>query len=426
MQKDNQNEKPQNKQDTFAAEINTIINKLDTDTLSILLKNALIVTTEQQEIMHQAIVQKIPYYNGHILISKTIYKKDKLSQFRQLLYPGVEYNQTTETKFLESSRIVFPATITPCWSWDNNSKKLIQKDNIGIVFCNGVNFSTTKTADYTKFAENTKELDIQIFLITSYIVEAPYQLTKKANKTVCNLKIPKIGLGEFAKCYSNKKQLTDLYIKNIHQELFNISAKDTTFSWLLEFFNYDNNQNYNEIIKKYFTPSNAKKFFWKILVYYKSSYSIFKQMEETDMTKNFFNALKDKNHLTVIAHSSNQHAFLGGMGYNDTAPLDKQLAGHNNDDYLTAIHLFNLFMPEVLNNPKIEEITINNHEEKGRNQEKKQAKKKVPKRLYWAAGIFLTATLIIALYLERENIKTKISNLFDSSTKIKNANYNRF
>ena len=122
---------------------------------------------------------------------------------------------------------MFPATLTPCFSYDPiRLEGPIKKPDIGIIFCNGVNFETKDTADFKKFNNDLVQLEKHIRKIAHCIVQAAYQLTKKANKTICNLKIPKIGLGQFAKKYQNKKALILCYLHNIQIALYSNSKKN--------------------------------------------------------------------------------------------------------------------------------------------------------------------------------------------------------
>jgi hypothetical protein len=142
--------------------------------LNLLLTKALIVTNQDKEQTFTAIAQKVPCYNGTNENWRNLYSTEALSKFRELLYHNVTYDNNTETKFLQSSPIVFPASITPCWSWDKDSQQLVKKENIGIIFCNGVNFETQNTADYKTFNNNIDKLKEHINTIALCMITAAY------------------------------------------------------------------------------------------------------------------------------------------------------------------------------------------------------------------------------------------------------------
>jgi len=379
------NETEKNKQEALKKKIVATIEEEMRPTLTNLFNNAFIISAEDKKTTLESLLQKIPVYNGDGALSKLHYNQEAYESFRKSINPQYPYTAADqETKFLLSSPIVFPAALTPCWSWNTDTKKLQDEDAIGIIFCNGVNFESNKTADYKKFIKNETELKNRIEIITQCIVKAANKLTKDAKKTTCNLKIPKIGLGQFAKNYPDNKKtlLTDFYLKSISQALKEQVTADRNISWNVEFFNFDNNNNYTKSYNYIFVDQNKEN---QKFTLNGNNISMFKKSKQNH-----------DNSLTVIAHCGDQHALLGNRCYNDES-AEQYLAGFNNLDYLTPIHLLNLFLTEIAFDNE-ERNTLLRKEEK----EEKKEEEIIPQNTFFSNinnHYFIGGGVVLVIFL---------------------------
>lgn len=97
-------------------------------------------------------------------------------------------------------------------------------------------------------------------------------------------------------------------------------------------FNFDDDNVYKENWNNYFKDKNNENCRYTLN---DKNISIFQKTKQID-----------NDTLTVIAHAGDQHSFLGNGCYNDDS-AERFLAGYQNFDYLTPVHLLNLFLADI-------------------------------------------------------------------------------
>ncbi len=383
------------KQKALKETINKIIGDNHPKLLTILEK-AFIVSPEEKKVVENYLPEKVPIVFGgvkELLIGDQVismenesYNSQKLNEFRKILYPKINYSKTSENNFFNTSLIAFPATITPCWRWDAKEEELKEKDNIGVIFCNGVNFESNQTADYQRFndidADNKeqrlKDLEEFINTITLCVVTAAHRLTKKENRKTCELRIPQFGLGCFASFYNDRFKLMNLYLNGIYKAILKEEFHDIT--WNIRFFNFSGDKNYFNFYQQTFNSEN------RTLPNNIETECIGKDISIfAELKAKFKNDQSDS--LIVFAHAGDQHSFLGNGGYNDSS-LEKYLIGFNNEDFLNASHLLNLFLPEIIS-----------------------GNKKIQTKLEYFAALSIIGVIAFFVYLKREHLKNVLNTM---------------
>ena len=301
--------------------------------MNLFFKNAFIVSAENKKITTEVVAKKVPVYCAELEMDN---KPKYFIPFKKLLYPDSKENDKIET--FNGSCVVFPAGITPYWEWDEN--ELREQGEIGIVFSNGVNFESDQTADYKNFNGKNKKQLLKEFIdnIARALIAAAHTLTTSQRKKICNLKIPAFGLGQFANYYDDKSQLAKMYLNAIYEALKNES---TDMTWHVEFFNFTELKEYKEAFDKI---NHANNNFKNItLTHYGKKKNLFNKDNTTKKITN----INKSDYLTVFCHAGDAHSFLGNGGYADNS-LERVLIGYDNNHYLNAIHLLNLFLPEIM------------------------------------------------------------------------------
>jgi hypothetical protein len=245
----------------------------------------------------------------------------------------------------------FPSGLFPWYYYDNEARKLEEKpDNqlLGIIFAHGVNFESEKTPDYKNFLDTKgilkedKANDLQTYIqeITDTIIYSALILTQKANKKICYLRIPKMGLGQFLKKLPNDKKDTmiELYLSAFKNSLIKYHEKFLGIGIYADFFNYNNDQNYSKIYNSIFDNNFITKN-EKIIPRCDPNGDIFKK----DLINAELTTMNQNDIQTVILHAGDAHAFLGNGGYYD-ASLERALLGFHNNDYLSPAHILNIIL----------------------------------------------------------------------------------
>ena len=393
------------KQKALKGEIDSLVK--DQTFLKSFLKKAFVVSSESDTTVLDSLALRVPVYDDTITYNK--FMQEPLKQFRTLLYPNYKYPD--EITIFNKSHIVLPAGVTPYWSWDAN--ELRKQGEIGIVFSNGFNLESIEMCNYHNFNEEDKKKELQEFIdnLALCLVTAAYKLTKDQGKEVCQLKIP-VFEWTVSKDYSERVSHPDLHIiedelrtnlAKLHVNAIYDALKKDKFNdlkWYVEFFTITDHDYYDCVCEEIINNNILTNIKYSDMNYLFNKDTCY-------FNENYMKQNANNNYFTVFACTCGPHSFLGNGGYNSGDKCEKRLIGRVfNDDYLNAIHLLNLFLPDIaFSKNQQQELTILCNKEK---------KGKLMKRTLIILGYIMMTGIILFL------VKKFIIDI-DESSRIKHA-----
>ena len=351
-----------NKQKALKGEIDFLVK--DQTFLKSFLKKAFVVSPENEK----TVLNSLALRELH---------EDTKKHFRTLLYPNYEYRD--EIKAFNEPHIVFPAGVTPYWSYDKNTNELTEQDEIGIIFgyeyyCENMvagNYNNLNEEKLKKFIEN----------IALCLVTAAYKLTKnQVNKQACQLKIPMFGLRQYSDDSEEKiNQRAYLYVEAIYEALKKKNFNN--LEWYVEFFKHSYGTNktlcyensYMRIIEQFQKEKNQEEnnYIKNINITYCTEGNVFDK-DTCIFNEKYMKQEVQNNYFTVFFYPDDPNSYLG----TESNELKYRLIGLDNYHYLNVIHLLNILLPDIaFSKNKQAELTRLCNEENKKQFEENNSKK---------------------------------------------------